>query len=209
VNDPERFFLNVADSNRFNEAIERFDALNAGDPHHEIENGEQQPRELVNARRLSRWVMKLAPNASEELRLASRCQHLCRWEIPRDRYPMDRAGYHHWRNELKRFHAEKSSAVLLSVGYPQETTNRVRDFNLKKNFPADAESRVLEDALCLVFLEFQFAELATRTESGKLVNALQKSWNKMTPTAREHALRLSYNEREKALLAQALRPKIA
>ena len=42
--------------------------------------------------------------------------------------------------------------------------------NLKKNFPADAECRVLEDALCLVFLEFQFAALAAKSDDEKMIN---------------------------------------
>ena len=200
------FFANVSVPARFRVAIERFDLLNAADPNREIIDGAPHPRELLNAQRLSRWVMTLSPEASEHLRLASRCQHLCRWMIPRAKYEMTRAGYHQWRNELKRFHAEKSSEVLRSVGYAEEIIARVRDLNLKKNFPANAESRVLEDALCLVFLQFQFHELAAKTDDDKVINALQKSWKKMTPTAHEHALKLHYGPRERALLERALKP---
>ena len=117
MNGDPRFFINVADAARFREAIGRFDALNAADPNHEIVDGEPMPRELLNAQRLSQWVMTLAPNASEELRLASRCQHLCRWMIPRDRFEKTRAGYHQWRNELKRFHAGKSAEVPMLGGF--------------------------------------------------------------------------------------------
>ncbi len=76
--------------------------------------------------------------------------------------------------------------------------------NLKKNFPQDPEVCVLEDALCLVFLEHQLGELARKATDEKVVNALRKSWGKMTPKARELALTLSYGPREKALLEQAL-----
>jgi len=37
-----------------------------------------------------------------------------------------------------------------------------------------------------------------------MINALQKSWGKMTEAARNEALKLNYGEREKALLQQAL-----
>jgi len=90
------------------------------------------------------------------------------------------------------------------MGYDEETIARVRALNLKKNFPSDSESQVLEDALCLVFLEFQFTELAAKTDAAKVVNALQKSWKKMTPAGREQALKLSYSPQEMALLQQAL-----
>ena len=198
------FFANVSDPDRFRTAIRGFDELNAADPNREIVDGAPRPRELLNARRLSDWVMRLEPNASEVLRLASRCQHLCRWMIPRSGYEMSRAGYHQWRNDLKRFHAEKAEAVLRDTAYDEETITRVRALNLKKNFPADPESQVLEDALCLIFLEFQFAELAAKTDAAKVVNALQKSWKKMTPAGHEQALKLSYSPHEMALLQQAL-----
>jgi len=205
VSRDELFFAHISEPARFREAIRRFDELNAADPNREMVDGVPQPRELVNARRLSNWVMTLAPNASESLRLASRCQHLCRWMIPRASYPMTRVGYHQWRNELKKFHATKSGEVLRSGGYSEEIISRVSDLNLKKNFPADAESRVLEDALCLVFLQFQLAELAAKTDDEKVINALQKSWKKMTPLAHEHALKLNYGAREKALIERALK----
>jgi hypothetical protein len=162
VSDDESFFARVSDAERFREAVRRFDELNAADPNQEIAQGRPRPRELLNAERLSHWVMRLAPDASETLRLASRCQHLCRWMISRNTCAMTRAGYHQWRNELKRFHAEKSARVLAGAGYSEEMIARVRDLNLKKNFPADPDSRVLEDALCLVFLQFSSRISRTR-----------------------------------------------
>jgi hypothetical protein len=204
VSQHELFFANLSDPARFREAIRRFDELNAADPHQELVNGAPRPRELVNAERLSQWIITLAPAASEPLRLASRCQHLCRWMIPRGNYAMTRAGYLQWRTELKRFHAEKSSGVLRDIGYAKELVLRVSELNLKKNFPADPESRVLEDALCLHFLQFQLADLAQKTDEDKVVNALQKSWKKMTPNGHEHALKLPYGERERSLIERAL-----
>ena len=200
----ECFFQSVENASRFREAIRQFDALNAEDPNREPANGIARPRELLHAERLSGWVMKLAPNASEALRLASRCQHLCRWMIPRSSYELNRAGYHQWRNELKRFHAAKSAEVLRKAAYDESIVARVTDLNLKSHFPADPESRVLEDALCLVFLQFQLPELASKTDDTKIINALQKSWKKMTPIAHEHALKLPYGKRERDLIERAL-----
>ena len=81
---------------------------------------------------------------------------------------------------------------------------KVRDLNLKKNFPADAESRVLEDALCLVFLEHQLAPLALKTSEEKLLNAVRKSWEKMTDAARQYALALPLGPAEKRIVERAL-----
>lgn len=184
----------------FEAAIRRFDEENGRDPNKE--NG--QAREVLNARRVTDWLVRLCPDASEALRLAARCQHLCRWEIPRANYPMTRPGYLKWRTDLKKFHAQRAGEILREIGYDDETVRRVQDLNLKKNFPADPESRVLEDALCLVFLEFQFADLAAKTAEDKMINALKKSWDKMTETARTEALKLNYEEWEKELIQRAI-----
>jgi len=185
---------------KFEEAIRRFDEENAHDPNQE--NG--QPRELLYAQRLTDWVLRLNPSPSEAVRLAARCQHLCRWQIPRNDYPMTRPGYLKWRADLKKFHAQRAGEILREVGYDDETIHRVQDLNLKKNYPTDPECRLLEDALCLVFLEFQFADLAAKTDDDKMVNALKKSWGKMTEAARAEALNLNYGEREKELIQKAL-----
>ena len=118
----------------FQKAIERFDAENGRDPNAEIDGGVPHPRELLYARRLTEWVLRLAPGTSEALRLAARCQHICRWTIPREAYPITRAGYLRWRNDLKQFHASKSGAILREVGYGEEMIAKVRDLNLKKHF---------------------------------------------------------------------------
>jgi len=129
---------------------------------------------------------------------------MCRWEIPRQSYPMTRAGYLQWRAALKKFHAQKAVDILREAGYPEDVIRRVQDLNLKKHFSDDPEARALEDTLCLVFLEFQLADLAAKTAADKTINALQKTWQKMTETARTEALKLNYGEREKALLERAL-----
>lgn len=193
-----------ADRARFEHALRRFDEENARDPNVDRVDGAPHPRELLQARRLFDWVIRLCPDASEPLRLAAGCQHLCRWTIPRANYPMDRPGYLRWRNDLKQFHARKAGEILREVGYSGETIRRVQELNLKKNFPADPESRVLEDGLCLVFLQHQFADLAARTAEDKVINALRKSWNKMTPAAHAEALKLSFGPREQSLLNKAL-----
>lgn len=193
-----------ADAERFAAALRRFDEENSRDPNRETVAAVPRPRELVYAEWLTDWVLRLRPQASEALRLAARCQHLCRWEVPRNTYPMTRAGYLRWREDLRKFHAQKAGDILRESGYPEEVIARVQSLNLKKDFPADAEGRVLEDALCLVFLERQFGDLAAKTSDEKMVNALRKAWHKMTPAAQALALTLPYTASQKALLERAL-----
>jgi len=191
-------------SERFQAALRRFDEENSADPNRVVVNGIQEPRERIYAEWLTAWVLKLSPDASESLRLAARCQHLCRWMVPRQSYPMTRAGYLKWRTVLKQFHADKAAEILREFGYSLEIIEQVRNLNLKKNFPTDPESRVLEDALCLVFLEHQLSDLADQNPEDKVINALRKSWEKMSPAGRAEALKLNFASREKILLEKAL-----
>jgi uncharacterized protein DUF4202 len=189
---------------RFHEALRRFDAENGRDPHLIVAEGVSYPQELLYARRVTGWVLRLNPEASEHLLLAARCQHICRWTIPRNSYEMTRVGYLHWRNDLKQFHADKSAEILREVGYDEGSIARVRELNLKKQLGRDPDCQILEDALCLVTLQYQLADLVAKTEPDKMVGILRKTWKKMSKGARDHALMLTYSETEKGLLEQAV-----
>jgi len=192
------------DHARFENAISRFDQENSHDPNFVVQDGVQVPRELAYARWLTDWVLRLRPDASETLRLAARSAHLCRWTISRSAYPLTRAGYLRWRQDLKKFHSQKVADILRDLEYPEPMVARVQELILKSTFPSDEESQVLEDALCLVFLEHQFGDLARKSSDEKMINALQKSWKKMSPAARAIATTLPYGPSEKALLNRAL-----
>src|SRR5688572_3785647 len=190
---------------RFQRALALIDEENSRDPNHDVVSGQPIPRELLYSQRLTDWVLRLEPNASEALRLAARSQHIARWKIPRASYPEGRAGYLKWRNDLKRLHADMTGEILHRAGYDDAVINRVRVLNLKQNL-TDPETQTLEDALCLVFLQFQFTELAAKLPSDKVLNALRKSWNKMSERGRQAALTLPFSPQEKSLLEQALAP---
>ncbi|MBV9488783.1 MAG: DUF4202 domain-containing protein [Verrucomicrobia bacterium] len=196
----------MGDDPRFPEAIRRFDEENGRDPNVVIINGAPHPQELLYAQWLTAWVLKLCPQASEALLLAARSQHICRWQIPRRSYELTRAGYLRWRSDLKQFHARKSADILREVGYPEDMITRVQELNLKRHLGRDPECQVLEDALCLVTLQYQFADLAARTDPDKMVSILRKTWKKMSVDARSHALALPLAKREKELLERALAP---
>lgn len=191
---------------RFQAAIEAFDRQNAADPQRVAAGGGERPRELVQAERLSAWVERLDPDASEPLRLAARCQHLRRWEIPRAGFPAGRVGYLRWRTELGRFHADESAKVLLACGYDDQTVARVRRINLKQGPKSDPDVQTMEDALCLSFVEHELAAFAAKHDDAKIVEILGKTWKKMSPRAREIALGLApaLDERVRRLLSAAV-----
>ena len=75
------------------------------------------PAEVLYSQRMTHWLEKLYPQASEALQLAARAQHIRRWEVPRDSFPMDRAGYHRWRTGLYTFHGDVAAKILQELGY--------------------------------------------------------------------------------------------
>ncbi len=191
-------------TSHFDSAIRKIDEANAQDPRHEVCEGHQIPKELLYARRLSQWLQQVAPEASEALRLAARAQHLCRWEVPRSDYPMDRAGYLKWRTFLYSYHADKATRILEGVGYDLETIERVTMLLRKRNLKRDADVQALEDAICLVFLEYELEAFAKKHDEEKLISIIQKTWKKMSPTGQEFAAKLSLAPDVAALLEKAI-----
>jgi hypothetical protein len=189
---------------RFQVAMERIDAAHVEDPNREPFEGEDQPAELLYARRMTGWLERIEPDASEALRLAARCQHLRRWTIPRDDYPRDRRGYLAWRNAAKRMHAETAGEILAEAGYGPAEIGRVQDLVLKRRFKADPEAQTLEDVVCVVFLESYFADFAPQYDEEKVVDILRKTWAKMSPRGHQAALGLELPGEARALVEKAL-----
>jgi hypothetical protein len=196
--------LMMFDTARFDTAMARFDAANAADPNIEMFAGRTYPKELLYAQRMSAWLDKLAPDASEPLRLAARCQHIQRWTKPRRDYPMDRRGYLRWRTDLAKFHATTAGDILREVGYDDETIRRVQTLLRKEGLKRNAEVQCLEDVACLVFLESYFADFATQHQADKVIDIVQKTWKKMSPQGHEAALTLQLSSEAQALVGRAL-----
>lgn len=194
----------LSDPDRFRRAIERFDAINAEDPNVATVDGVEHPKELLYAQRMTAWLERLFPDASEALRLAARSQHIKRWQIARTVYPMDRQGYHRWRTELGRFHADTAAGVLREVGYDAQTIARVQSLLRKERLKADPETQALEDVICLVFLEYYFAPFSELHDEQKLIGILRRTWAKMSPKGQQAALALSLPPEKRRLVEKAL-----
>ena len=189
---------------RFDDAIRGFDDANAEDPVLERVEGEDLPKELVYGRRMSRWLERLAPDAPESVKLAARAQHIRRWEIPRDTYPEGRAGYLKWRTDLHKRHADIAATILQDAGYDDETIGRVRTLLRKRGLKTDPDVQLMEDVICLVFLEHYFHDFAQKHEEEKLISIVQKTWKKMTEKAHKAALQLDYAPEDLAVIQKAL-----
>jgi len=180
-----------------------FDAINRTDPNTFTWQGKDWPRELFLAEKLTEWVLILEPAASEPLQLAARCQHIGRWQIPRRDYPEGRIGYLTWRKALAHHHADTASTLLRQLDYDDHRIERVQAILLKRGIKQDADVQVMENALCLVFLQYQFESFRQENEE-KIVNIIQKSLLKMDEAGRQRALKLDYSPEGRAVIDEAL-----
>ena len=192
--------------NRLENTLAAFDAANAQDPNTEIVNGKEIPKELVYSQRMTEQLYKFLPEASEALQLATRSQHICRWKIPRSDYPMDRQGYKKWRLDLAVFHGETAGKIMEENGYDEQLIQRVKDLLLKRSLKRDEEVQALEDVVCLVFLEFYLDDFASKHDEAKLIDIIQKTWNKMSEAGHASALKLPLSDAMLSLVTKALQP---
>lgn len=181
-----------------------FDFANEQDPNRDLIDGQLQARELVYAQRMSTCLNRFAPDASIALQLAARCQHICRWKIPRSDYPMDRPGYKRWRSDLAVFHGETAGEIMRAQGYDDALINRVKDLLLKRGLKRDDEVQTLENVICLVFLEFYLEDFARKHDEEKLIDIIRKTWNKMSPAGHAAALALPLPATMLTLVGKAL-----
>lgn len=198
----------MADSSRvrFEAAIAAFDQANSADPNSQMADGVSLPRELLYARRMSDWLDRLIPDATESLRLAARCQHIERWRRPRSEYPEGRVGYLTWRRDLKKYHADRAGEILRQIGYAEETISAVQTLLRKERLKQNPDSQSLEDVVCLVFLEHYFEEFAAQHDKQKIVEILRKTWAKMSERGHAAALTLPFSPNSRALVEEALAP---
>jgi hypothetical protein len=196
-------------TDQFEKAITTFDAYNLNDPHQEEVEGKLVSKEGIYAQRMSARLDDFYPAAPEYLKLAAHCQHIGRWEIPRESYPMDKKGYLQWRNVLKTHHAKLAEQILISCRYDEATIEKVKFLLLKKEMFTNPDTKVLEDVICLVFIEHYLEEFAEKHEPQKVIDILQKTLKKMSPRAIEEAAKIPVSEKIKVLIHQALQARSA
>jgi len=176
---------------RLERAFALFDAANAEDPRLDQDGTETVPRELLYSRRMSDMLERFAPEASDAVKLAVRAQHIRRWMVPRDSYPMDRAGYLRWRTGLYSFHADTAGQLLKQAGYDDEAIERVKTAVAKRGLKTNPETQFLEDVADLVFLEHYMLEFAGHNpdySEEKWLDIIRKTWRKMSDRAQKFAL---------------------
>lgn len=186
-------------------ARELIDAAHAADPKRAPDG---RAAELVYAERMEMWAARAAENPTPLLRLAARCQHLERWTVPRDSYPLDKPGYHAWRRSLYVKQSERAKALLLQAGVPASEADEVAVWVSKTGLKTNPGTQALEDAACLVFLENEilaFAAQHAEYPREKFVDIIRKTWKKISPRGQALAKTISLPPGIAALVEEAIR----
>ncbi len=168
------------------------DVVNGEDPNSLLVRGIARPKALGEAELATDWIQRLVAAPSAELLIAIRAHHLRRWVVPRSTYPDGRAGYLRWRRDLHEDHARDVAGIMERHGWDEAAVARVQDIIRKKGLGKvdDPELQAFEDALCLVFIETQYDELAGRLEEDTMTNVVDKTLKKMSPAAQALAATL-------------------
>src|SRR5262249_48092072 len=140
-------------NSRLDAVIAAIDAANAADPNTIEIEGRAEPAEFLYGRRMTATLARMAPDASEPVRIAARGPHIERWRFPRKSYPEGRAGYLKWRQDAKDMHAQRLGAIMADAGYETGDIARASALVRKEKFKIDPEAQLLEDVVCVVFLE--------------------------------------------------------
>ena len=178
-------------SQQFNTAIELIDAANNQDPNIETSNGKDWPKELLYSHRMTDMQERYAPEADDAIRLSARAQHIQRWKSPRSDYPMDKKGYHLWRTNLYKFHAETAAELLKKAGYEEDVIERVKLAVGKKSLKSNPDTQLLEDISSLVFIEHYMLDFANKHpeySEEKWLDIIRKTWRKMSAQAQQFTL---------------------
>ena len=191
-------------NSRLSAALAAVDAANAGDPHTIEIDGQVRPKEQAHAEMMTEWVERLDPDADDAQLVAARAHHLRRWALPRSDYPEGRAGYLRWRTAQAKRHAAEVAEIVVAAGYDDDFAADVSAIVTKRGLATDPRVQTHEDALCLVFLQTQFEELADKLGDDHMAEVLAKTLVKMSPAARRIAQDLELSPRAAVLLDAAV-----
>lgn len=175
-------------------ALEAIDRANQADPNEERFGDESLPKEYAYSLHMTRWLFELEAEPSERMQIACRAQHIERWTMPRKDYAEGRKAYYQWRQACGRMHGRRAADIMADCGYPPEEFERVETILTKRELRQDADTQLLEDVACMVFLERYFAEFYEQKadyDREKWLRIVRRTWGKMSPRGHEAALKLA------------------
>ena len=178
-------------SQQLTQALALIDQANSEDPNKETADGKEWPKELLYSRRMTEMLQRYTPKADAAQQIPIHAQHIQRWKSPRSDYPMDRNGYLQWRTHLYKFHAETVAAILVGLGFNEQTIERVKQAVGKRGVKLNPDTQLLEDVAALTFIEHYMLDFAAKHpeyDEAKWIDIIRKTWRKMSQRGHEFVL---------------------
>lgn len=178
------------DDPRWRAAIVAFARHHADDPRPCTRDGVTTTVSMDYHARVSAWVRRLDGGAPLATRLGALAQHVRRFEMPRDAQPAGPQGYKRWRAAAGLRHVEIARVELGRIGYDAATIEHACDIMLKKRLAHDPAAALLEDAVCVRFIEDELATFAAGRQPEAVRTIVAKTWAKMSAPGRGAAVGL-------------------
>ncbi|QQR81042.1 MAG: DUF4202 family protein [Deltaproteobacteria bacterium] len=120
------------------------------------------------------------------------------------KYPEGSKGYHEYRYAQSKLSADFVEKKLREENFSPERLKKIRSIMMNRDVSPFPEGQVLEDALCLAFLEIKFEGYIPEWGEDKYIRILQNTLVKMSEKAKGLALTISYSPEGHTLLQKAL-----
>jgi len=211
-------------------AVAIIDEVNSRDPSKVPVDGVPTPYRLAYARWLTEWILRIDPNACDELLLIARGRNIEGWrlsEIRRDDYAPNTPGQRQWEMDRKMWQCNRLLQVLKEVDYSDNVISMVQDVMLQKNVPDPRDLRqydllgafgminyrtlqaacimqTMADAEALLFLDKNFEEMFNRMPADEVASRLKKELSRMSQQGVITALKQYYNPVQQKILRMAL-----
>lgn len=191
----------VRSATRMRRIFGLIDAFNSKDPR-------SPPQELEYGQRMTTVLdTRYDANASDVVKIACRGQHVGRWVIPRDSFPMGRTSYLLWRKSLHKEHARIMRDLMAQCGsFSSDEVEQVCKLVGKQwDLVNDPLAMAVEDVAALVFLEYYFPSFYKQLDDvDKMVNIIRGTWKKMSERGRQVALTLQLAPIQAEIVQRAL-----
>lgn len=165
---------------QYKTAIELIDKVHNQDPTSETIDGLEIKAELLYSNRMLAVLEKVAPDASLELKLAAKCQHISRWSIPRATFSMDKKGYYQWRASIMEHQLSVTTSVLKQTEINNQSIEIIIDALKNKADKTNTNASIIEDTACLTFIKWYLVPFAGQFDPEKAKVILQKTAGKMS-----------------------------
>ena len=165
---------------QYKTAIELIDKVHNQDPTSDTIDGVKIKAELLYSNRMLSVLEKVAPDASLELKLAAKCQHISRWSIPRATFSMDKKGYYQWRAAIMEHQLSVTTSVLKQAEINDQRIEIIVDALKNKADKTNLNASIIEDTACLTFIKWYLVPFAGQFDAAKAKIILQKTAGKMS-----------------------------